>query len=96
MYRQGDLLFVRSEIPADAMEQKDGVLAKVEVTGHQHRIASRVQAIMMVSGIQAYVRSLHDADIVHEEHGTITLPIGDWKVCRQREYTPDGWRQVAD
>jgi hypothetical protein len=96
MYRQGDLLFVRSEIPDGAEEQKDGVLALGEVTGHRHRIEDRAKATMMVIGAVAYVRAMQKADIVHEEHDTITLPVGDWIVIRQREYRPDGWVQVAD
>lgn len=96
MYRQGDLFFVESDIPCDAVEQKDGVLALGEVTGHRHRIEDRMKAIMLVAGAVAHVRAIQEADIVHEEHGTITLPAGDWKVIRQREYRPDGWVQVAD
>jgi len=96
MYRQGDLLFVEDTIPGDAQEQEDGVLALGEVTGHRHRIEDRVKAVMMVVGAVSYVHAMQEADIVHEEHDTITLPVGDWRVIRQREYRPDGWVQVAD
>jgi hypothetical protein len=96
MYRQGDLLFVKDEVPGGAVEQEDGVLALGEVTGHRHRIHDRTRAIMMVAGAVSYVRAMQEADIVHEEHDTITLPVGDWRVIRQREYRPDGWVQVAD
>lgn len=97
MYRQGDLLFVQvPEVPKDAVEQSNGVLAFGEVTGHRHRIKDRVQAVMLVANAIAYVRAIQEADIVHEEHDTITLPVGDWKVVRQREYRPNGWVQVSD
>lgn len=29
-------------------------------------------------------------------HAPITLPKGDFEIKIQREYTPDGWRNVAD
>jgi len=96
MYRQGDLLFVLENIPCEATVQKDGVLALGEVTGHRHRISDSAKAVMFMAGAVAYVRAMHDADIVHEEHKTITLPPGEWKVIRQREYIPNGWVQVAD
>jgi hypothetical protein len=96
MYRQGDLLFVMGIIKHDAKEQKNGVLALGEVTGHSHHIDGRSNAIMMVIGTMAYVRAIQEANIVHEEHATITLPPGDWEVIKQREYRPDGWFQVSD
>jgi hypothetical protein len=36
------------------------------------------------------------AEVVHEEHGTIQLPAGNAVVLRQREYTPESIRQIAD
>jgi hypothetical protein len=96
MYRQGDLLFVMGIIKHDAKEQKDGVLALGEATGHRHRIEDRLNAMMMVIGTMAYVRAIQEANIVHEEHATITLPPGDWEVIKQREYHPDGWFHVLD
>jgi hypothetical protein len=36
------------------------------------------------------------ADLIHDEHGTITLPRGSYQVIRQREYTPEAIRNVED
>lgn len=36
------------------------------------------------------------AEIVHEEHGTIALEKGNYVVIRQREYSPEELRSVAD
>jgi hypothetical protein len=33
---------------------------------------------------------------VHEEHDPIRIPPGAYRVVRQREYEPRGWRAVAD
>jgi len=97
MYRQGDLLFIGVEdIDGSAVVQDDGVIARGEVTGHMHRISDGTKAVLMVAAGLAYVRAMQDAEIVHDEHDTIVLPPGEYKVVRQREYIPDGWRQVAD
>ena len=98
MYRQGDLLFVKCEaVPDGAKQQVDGIVAYGEVTGHKHRIRPGVEAVLMLLAGVSYIRVLKkEAPIDHEEHDTITLPIGDWIVKRQREYTPNGFRQVAD
>ncbi len=97
MIRQGDLLFVRCEsIPADAARAVDGVIARGEGSGHSHRLrAGRGRMLFIAAGV-AYVRARYRAMIDHEEHGTVTLPPGAYKVTRQREYEPTGWRQVAD
>jgi hypothetical protein len=34
--------------------------------------------------------------VVHEEHGPITLDPGMWRVVRQREYHPEAIRTVMD
>jgi hypothetical protein len=93
--RQGDLLFVRSEIPVEATEIADGVLARGEATGHTHRVRPGTTVALLAAGM-AYVRALSEAYVDHEEHTTVILPPGDWAVRRQREYRPDGWRQVQD
>lgn len=97
MKRQGDLLFVSvGEIPSDAKIQNDGVIAEGEITGHKHRISDGAKAALMIAAGVAYVKAMQETEVVHEEHGTISLPVGDWEVIRQREYEPDGWRQVVD
>lgn len=95
MVRQGDLLFVRGEVPKDAREIADGVLARGEATGHTHRVRPGTAVALLAAGL-AYVRALQEASVDHEEHATVILPPGEWAVRRQREYRPDGWRQVAD
>jgi hypothetical protein len=96
--RQGDLLFVPCEtIPESSDEIKDGIIARGEVTGHTHRLRTPgVQASLMVAAGLAYVRAMMETPIDHEEHATVMLPPGNWKVVRQVEYTPEGLRQVAD
>ena len=97
MHRQGDLLFVPCvTIPTDAKPQEDGVIARGETTGHAHRIRQGMQAMLMITAAMAYVKAVEETAVDHEEHATVMLPIGNYEVRRQREHTPDGWRQVAD
>ncbi len=97
MFRQGDLLFVRcNSVPADAEIVRDGVIARGETSGHAHRLQlGRGRALMLLAGI-AFIRARYRATITHEEHGAVTLPPGNYKVTRQREYRPQGWETVAD
>lgn len=106
MYRQGDILLVKcgsfdglsEDIPRDAQVINDGVIARGEVTGHTHAIRHGSRAALMIAAGIAYVRALEACHLDHQEHGNGNdiLPAGDWVVRRQREYIPDGWRQVED
>jgi hypothetical protein len=105
IFRQGDVLLVRVEdIPADAVPcQVDGdvILAYGEVTGHTHRIA-KASANAFANGgawdpsAERFIQALDGAELRHEEHGTISLPAGKYRVVQQREYHPDAIRHVVD
>lgn len=102
VYRQGDVLLkqVRS-IPADATktEIKDRVvLAFGEVTGHAHAIEEleSVEVFVKADGTMYLKVSKDGADLRHEEHGTITLPAGNYERVLQREYSPEAIRNVQD
>lgn len=72
------------------------VLAEGEVTGHAHRISDG-QAELYEKNGTLYLRVLSEtAALTHEEHHRIDVPKGDWIIGIQREYEPNGWRQVAD
>jgi hypothetical protein len=92
-YRQGDLLIVEvSEIPAEATMAATNILAEDEVTGHAHRI---VGGDVLTVDVEKYFAVQEAARIMHEEHHTITLPPGLYRVRRQREYAPQVIRRVA-
>lgn len=90
-FRQGDILLLRIEsLPVEASEQKIPdriVLAYGEVTGHAHAIASS-EAKLYVRGSENFIVVPQEASLVHEEHNTITLRAGVYKIIRQREYEP--------
>jgi len=101
LYRHGDVLIGSvAELPRGA-KSRDGVtLAYGEVTGHSHRIADPSKAETFMHAGQLYLRvTSESAKLIHEEHNTIVLPQGIYRVWQQREYEPDtstGWRTVYD
>lgn len=103
-YRQGDVLIERiGPMPAKLKKvPREGgliILAHGTATGHSHAIASQNATLSRVegdsSGMFLSVRTAKAA-LKHEEHRTINLPPGNYRVSRQREYSPEAIRNVAD
>ena len=94
MWRQGDVFVeVVHEIPAEAVQRTDLVLAEGEITGHTHRIRETDAATLYQHGDDRFLFVTADlATIVHEEHGPIALKSGLYRVWRQREYAPTALR----
>jgi hypothetical protein len=102
MYRQGDVLVVAvDKIPRRAKpvgrDRGRVVLAYGEATGHAHAIADPGAALLQHEDEQ-YLRvtAARGVGLTHEEHDTLDVPQGDYRVVRQREYTPEATRFVAD
>ena len=112
LYRQGDVLIKRlASKPTKQLKdaekakrdsRKRIVLAEGEVTGHAHAIAAR-NAALYVGTLGVFLQVIKNSVMLqHEEHGTIDLPAGEagkdawYEIVRQREYTPEAIRQVAD
>ena len=94
MKRQGDILIVKIvRVPEGAVKQQNRVLAEGEATGHAHRLDN---GDVYEKGGVLYFRAEEVVHLNHEEHGQITFEPGIYKVVRQREYEPEGWRNVAD
>lgn len=100
MYRQGDVMLVPvASIPntAKTVERDNGrvILAYGEVTGHAHAILEPT-ALKLADGIAEFLSAPHGATLLHEEHSTIEIPAGDYRIVHQREYTPEAIRNVRD
>jgi len=103
-YRQGDVMLVGpiskpknlNELPvADR-----AILAHGEVTGHHHSF-SKGSAILLApekDAVECTHVEIADALALleHQEHSTIEVPSGVYQVVRQREYSPEAIRRVAD
>lgn len=110
LYRQGDVLFTRIDrLPSGRRNKRENAtVAYGEVTGHSHALAvedrQTAEVLEIGDGLFVHVSDtglrlegdIEGATFVHEEHGPITLPPGDYAVTIQREYTPEEIRNVAD
>lgn len=102
IYRQGDVLVERIRERKDvgvavARERGAIVLAHGEATGHAHRIDDPDAVLFEVPSRPArHLRLVRPSALLHEEHAPIELPAGLYKVRRQREYSPERIRTVAD
>ncbi len=100
-YRQGDVLLVKVDMamaPEGSVQQDaDGriVLAYGEVTGHAHAIDANFASLYQWKG-DRLIEAKPGARLVHEEHSTIELEPGFYKVVQQREYEPGSFRTVID
>ena len=95
-YRQGDLLFIRQDNRPEIalVARQSDVIVAGEATGHAHRL--QAGTILEAPNGTLYLDVTHSTQVVHEEHGPITLDRGLWLVVRQREYSPDAIRTVED
>lgn len=98
LYRQGDVLFRVAKPPKGERKiRKDGIIMHGEATGHAHRIADLTSGEVYDIGERCFLSaSPAGVSIVHDEHGPIVLPGGAYEVLRQREYSPEEIRNVAD
>ena len=96
MQRQGDLLILKiCDIPAAAKSIVSRVLAEGEVTGHLHELdVGTVYALD--DQLFFEVSHGHPATLTHPEHHSLVFTPGRYRVIRQREYEPGGWRNVSD
>lgn len=103
---QGDLLITKiDEIPSDAVidnnSQQDYIVAHSE-TGHNHvmstadcdfyKAANDDFVLYLVVKNETPIRHLRSFDT----HKTINVPPGKYRINRQREYIPEGFRRAAD
>src|SRR3990167_7021607 len=102
---QGDVLIQATDaIPEDSIKAKrtSGGFIVVESETHHHHMVSNRRVEMFMDGkdpLVCYLRVEGDyADLVHHRdvnpHETIRLPRGAYRIKRQREWTPEGWRVV--
>ena len=102
MYRQGDVLIEKvAKLPPNLNLQKatNGriILALGEATGHHHSLAADPADWWKQDKTGEQFLTVKEATTVeHQEHAPITLPPGNYRVRRQREYTPEVIRNVRD
>lgn len=95
-YRQGDVLLVEQKIPRSWLPVRQSrvprdndriVLAYGEVTGHAHAItAPESDATLTEAQNARFLLLMSDVELTHEEHGTIDVPAGTYKVIQQEQF----------
>lgn len=111
LFAQGDIILERvpDAAPKEPIGvDPDGavVLARGEVTGHRHAFYSgavmfRDDALARDVPPELYIGHVKiaakdGAELRHEEHDTVKLAPGTYRVRRQREWTAESARVVAD
>lgn len=99
---QGDLNIMSVEqIPEGLKETKaeQHTLAHSE-TGHHHVIDGNTVRVFDVDDFESYLEVRDPTPVRHlrgfDTHEEIELPPGQYRITRQREYTPEGFRRAAD
>ena len=85
--RHGDLLLIPCDsIPLEATLLKTKTLALGEVTGHHHTMKGQAQVYM--SKGQKYVKAQKNVILEHQEHKTIPIEEGSYKLVTEQEFDP--------
>ena len=97
---QGDLNIIRVDaIPRGLAETADRVLAHSE-TGHHHVLEGNAVRVMKQDDFVSFIEVTKPAKIVHlrsfDTHAPISLAPGKYRISRQREYVPEGFRVAQD
>lgn len=104
LYAQGDILIERTDTDqtingrtVQSIQNGSVIIAEGEVTGHRHRLFGSVapyrdDALAREVPQDLYVGHVRvdspTATLEHEEHGSIILPHGIYRVRRQRQLEP--------
>lgn len=98
LWRHGDVLIASiDKLPEGAIRRPTSVLVRGEMTGHSHRIEHAETAETFEHNGQLFLSvTAREAKLIHEEHKTIILPFGVYRVWQQREYIPGSVRPVID
>ena len=101
-----------AKIPTTAVKQNKStriILAHGEVTGHHHALESvdpvdwwkdgeipATKAKPRILAGELFVSLAAGGVVTHQEHSEIRLPVGHYRITRQREYSPEAIRNVED
>ena len=101
---QGDCFFLAvKELPKDAvlLPATDKAVVANSDSGHDHVVSSKGLGYYKTSNpLVCFLDLKEDGEVFHyrsfDTHAPFALAAGVWKVIRQRESTPEGFRRVED
>lgn len=85
MIQQGDVILIKVEKIPRGIKKKNNHLAEGEATGHFHNAIGKGVAVLE-KGEELYLDAPNGCEVEHQEHKTIAVPVGKFKVVRVREY----------
>ena len=87
-HQQGDVTFERlTELPVGTRKEAGRILAYGEATGHAHRLTDASDGLLVDIDGQLYLSvGAGGAQVLHEEHGTVRLDPGDYRIGTVQEY----------
>ena len=92
LYQQGDVLITKVlEVKGNKLNHL--TLALGEATGHHHTITKGDAELYNYEGVLFLRVNSEEAELTHQEHNTITIPKGDYKIGIVREF--DHWAEEA-
>jgi capsular polysaccharide biosynthesis protein len=95
-YRQGDVLFIeisRQDYKSfKKFRKEDNIIIEGEATGHAHRLEN---GLLSEGWRGMFIDAELSTKVVHEEHNTIFLPKGFYRVEIQKEYTGNNQSQYV-
>lgn len=94
MIRHGDVLIEKIDGLPESTKLDRKFLFEGEATGHAHRID--IGEIFEDRNGVLYLRVEKLTQVTHEEHKTVTVPKGVYRITQKRQYAPTGWERVAD
>ena len=93
--RHGDVILEQVQELPEGKKLDRKWLFEGEATGHAHRID--IGDIFETKDGDLYLRVATLTNLTHEEHKTVTIEKGIYRVRQKRQYTPDGgWERVSD
>jgi hypothetical protein len=99
IYRQGDVLIEQiKNLPKNVKQstEKRIILAYGEVTGHCHEADIETCTAYVNEGGELFLDVETETEVTHQEHNTLTLPPGVYRITHQREYSPEEIKRVRD
>jgi hypothetical protein len=71
------------------------ILAYGEVTGHAHAVTEPTAMLFDLEDSKLLELPKISA-LSHEEHNSLELPAGSYRIYQKRQYKPNGWETVKD
>jgi len=97
MYRHGDLLITQiNAIPEDTVQIHEKIIAEGEISGHKHKLVGSAQVHIRPSFLndpindnsEIWFNAFDEIKIIHEEHKTLEIPKGVYKVTKEQQFDP--------